>query len=137
MKANIEKISPVITAATGYVGVRCPNHPVALRLIKEAQRPIAAPSANKFGHVSPTKAEHVLNDFKNNNVYILDGGSCDIGIESTVVKLVKEEVEDSEDPESIHIKLWILRRGGISEKEFNLAISEFKLKNEKIKLSVE
>ena len=137
MKANYSKISPVITAATGYVGVRCPNHPVALRLIKEAQRPIAAPSANKFGHVSPTKAEHVLNDFINNKVYILDGGSCDIGIESTVVKLVREEEEDPEDPEAIHIKLWILRRGGLSEKAFNSALSEFKFKNEKIKLSVE
>jgi tRNA threonylcarbamoyl adenosine modification protein (Sua5/YciO/YrdC/YwlC family) len=136
MKANTDKISPVITAGTGYVGIRCPNHPVALKLIKEAQRPIAAPSANKFGHVSPTKADHVMYDFKNDSVYILDGGSSNFGIESTVVKIARE-TQDIEDPEEYHIKLWILRRGGISEKEFALAISECHTQNKKIKLSVE
>ncbi len=65
--------------------------------------PIAAPSANKFGHVSPTKAEHVYNDFyKDSEVMILDGGSCSFGIESTVVKITDTE-------------LVIIRKGGISQ----------------------
>ena len=65
--------------------------------------PIAAPSAHKFGHVSPTKAEHVYNDFyKDSEVMILDGGSCSFGIESTVVKITDTE-------------LVIIRKGGISQ----------------------
>lgn len=134
MKANQKLISPVITAGTGYVGVRCPDNEVALKLIKEAQRPIAAPSANKFGHVSPTKAQHVLDDFKNDGVYILDGGQCNFGIESTVVKIYQDE---SDDPEKVHIKLLILRRGGISETAFKKVISECTLSAQNIRLSVE
>lgn len=145
MKANPEKISPVITADTGYVGVRCPNHPIALKLIKEANRPICAPSANKFGHVSPTKAEHVLSDFKNNTVFILDGGQCDFGIESTVVKIYKTsqiqssegEYHENSDDGLEHIKLLILRRGGISEKALEKAITGYKFANDKIVLSIE
>jgi tRNA A37 threonylcarbamoyladenosine synthetase subunit TsaC/SUA5/YrdC len=57
-------------------------------LIKTSGLPIAAPSANKFGHVSPTKAEHVYNDFHlDSEVYIVDGGQCSFGIESTVLKI--------------------------------------------------
>lgn len=71
--------------------------------------PIAAPSANKFGHVSPTKAEHVYNDFYlDSEVTILDGGQCNFGIESTVLKIV----ESSEK----FFDLCILRKGGVSEK---------------------
>ena len=134
VKANNDKISPIITADTGYVGIRIPNNPIALKLIKESGKPIAAPSANKFGHVSPTKAEHVLNDFKNDGVFILNGGACNFGIESTVVKIYfKETLND----ENLHINLLILRRGGISEWEFNKFISECELSNSKIVLTVE
>jgi L-threonylcarbamoyladenylate synthase len=63
VKANLERIPMLITADTGYVGIRVPNHPVALELLRSSGLPIAAPSANKFGHVSPTKAEHVYSDF--------------------------------------------------------------------------
>jgi tRNA A37 threonylcarbamoyladenosine synthetase subunit TsaC/SUA5/YrdC len=63
VKANLDKIPMLITADTGYVGIRVPNHPIAIQLLKESGLPIAAPSANKFGHVSPTKAEHVYHDF--------------------------------------------------------------------------
>eukprot|EP00343_Euplotes_focardii_P000345 CAMPEP_0205801464 /NCGR_PEP_ID=MMETSP0205-20121125/3460_1 /ASSEMBLY_ACC=CAM_ASM_000278 /TAXON_ID=36767 /ORGANISM="Euplotes focardii, Strain TN1" /LENGTH=356 /DNA_ID=CAMNT_0053066253 /DNA_START=63 /DNA_END=1130 /DNA_ORIENTATION=+ len=134
VQANKDKISPIITADTGYVGIRCPNNPVALKLIKEAGRPIAAPSANKFGHVSPTKAQHVLYDFKNDGVFILDGGPCNFGIESTVVKIYHQETSTPEEP---HINFLILRRGGISELEFRNVISECKLINNKTKLTVE
>jgi L-threonylcarbamoyladenylate synthase len=93
----------LITADTGYVGIRIPRHPIAQQLLEYSKLPIAAPSANKFGHVSPTKAEHVYNDFyKDSEVMILDGGSCSFGIESTVVKITDTE-------------LVIIRKGGISQ----------------------
>lgn len=70
---------------------------------------MAAPSANKFGHVSPTKAEHVYNDFYlDSEVTILDGGQCNFGIESTVMKIVSLDKNKYE--------LLILRKGGVSEK---------------------
>ena len=88
VKANLSVIPLLITAQTGFVGIRWPNHPVALSLLEKADVPVAAPSANKFGHVSPTKAEHVYNDFyKDSDILIIDGGCCNFGIESTVLKL--------------------------------------------------
>ena len=75
VKSNTELIPDLVTAGTGFVGIRMPNHSMALDLIKTSGLPIAAPSANKFGHVSPTKAEHVYNDFYiDSEVYIIDGG---------------------------------------------------------------
>ena len=109
VKANLEKIPLMITAETGFVGLRMPNHPIALELLKQSGLPIAAPSANKFGHVSPTKAEHVYNDFyKDSEVTIIDGGQCNFGIESTVLKIIEHSPNSFE--------LHILRKGGISEK---------------------
>lgn len=76
VKANASLIPiDVVTAKTGLVGLRIPDHQVAIDLIKASGLPLAAPSANKFGHVSPTKAEHVYEDFKQDSeVYIIDGG---------------------------------------------------------------
>lgn len=88
VKANLEKIPMLITADTGLVGLRMPSNEIALELLRAAEVPVAAPSANKFGHVSPTKAEHVYNDFHlDSEVTILDGGQCNFGIESTVLKI--------------------------------------------------
>ena len=88
VRANMELIPSLVTADTGFVGIRMPNHAVALDLIKSSGLPLAAPSANKFGHVSPSKAEHVYSDFyKDSEVLIIDGGACSFGIESTVLKL--------------------------------------------------
>lgn len=68
---------------------------------------MAAPSANKFGHVSPSKADHVYNDFhKDTDVLIIDGGECSFGIESTVLKL--QVTEDN------LFKILIIRKGGVS-----------------------
>ena len=75
VKANLDQIPLMITAETGCVGLRMPSSEIALELLRESGVPIAAPSANKFGHVSPTKAEHVFNDFYlDSEVTILDGG---------------------------------------------------------------
>ena len=84
-----------LSAGTSTVGVRCPSHELARRLIDAAGVPVAAPSANKFGHVSPTTAAHVLDDLGGEDISILDGGAsgsaqCEHGIESTVVGLRTE-----------------------------------------------
>lgn len=111
VKANLDLIPNLITADTGYVGLRMPNHEIALDLLRESGVPIAAPSANKFGHVSPTKAEHVYNDFyKDSEMFIIDGGSCSFGIESTVMKMNYDP-----DNQLTPYRLFILRRGGVSE----------------------
>ncbi len=83
-------IPDVVTAGLPTVGVRMPAHPVALALIEAAQVPIAAPSANRFTQVSPTTAQHVRQGIGDRVDYILDGGPCEVGIESTVLSLETE-----------------------------------------------
>jgi L-threonylcarbamoyladenylate synthase len=80
-------IPDLITAGLSTVAVRMPNHPVAQTLIREAGTPIAAPSANPFGYVSPTTAQHVADGLGNRVDLILDGGPCPVGVESTIVSL--------------------------------------------------
>src|ERR1700730_13858714 len=75
-----------VTAGLPTVGVRMPNHPMALALIEESGVPIAAPSANRFTGLSPTTADHVKATF-GDAVPALDGGPCTVGIESTVVAI--------------------------------------------------
>jgi len=82
-----QQIPDVVTAGLPTVGVRVPAHPLALRLIEMAGVPIAAPSANPFTHLSPTTAQHVIDEF-GDGVDVLDGGPSQVGIESTVVSLV-------------------------------------------------
>ncbi|MCT4641879.1 MAG: L-threonylcarbamoyladenylate synthase [Bacteriovoracaceae bacterium] len=77
-------IDDMITSGLDNVGVRMPNHKVALELIDKIQIPLAAPSANKFKKTSPTTKAHVESEF-GKEVFVLDGGACDIGIESTVI----------------------------------------------------
>lgn len=79
-------IPDIVTAGLSTVGVRMPKHPVALELIQAARVPVAAPSANRFGELSPTTAAHVIEAF-GDAVPVLDGGPCQIGIESTVVAI--------------------------------------------------
>ena len=92
-----------------------PNNEIALELLRTYGKPIAAPSANKFGHVSPTKAEHVYKDFyQDSEVLIIDGGSCSFGIESTVLKVTKAD----------RFNLLILRKGGVSFENLRETISQ-------------
>ena len=76
-----------LTGGQDTIGLRVPGHPVALQLLREFGGGIAAPSANRFGRISPTTAEHVRNDLASEVELILDGGACEIGIESTIVDL--------------------------------------------------
>lgn len=97
-------VNGMITSGLESVGIRMPNHPIALELIQDVGIPLAAPSANKFGRTSPTSATHVRVEFKNENVFVLDGGECPIGIESTVL-LIRHRPEK--------VELSILRRGHV------------------------
>lgn len=83
-------VPTLVTAGLNTVGVRMPAHPVALALIESAMIPVAAPSANRFTQLSPTTAEHVRQGLGERVDYILDGGSCTVGIESTVLSLAGE-----------------------------------------------
>jgi L-threonylcarbamoyladenylate synthase len=78
-------IPDLVTAGLDTVGLRCPDHPLTRELLFRLDFPLAAPSANLFGRVSPTKPEHVNEQLGNYISYILDGGPCTIGIESTIV----------------------------------------------------
>ncbi len=99
------QISGLITSGLDSVGVRLPRHKVFVDVIDEQKCPLAAPSANKFGRVSPTTAEHVEVEF-DQRVPVVDGGPCTVGIESTVVLLRPHEKNFS-----------VLRKGMISETE--------------------
>jgi L-threonylcarbamoyladenylate synthase len=85
-----KKISDKITGGLSTVAIRMPNHPVASMLIKESAVPIAAPSANTSGRPSPTEAKHVIEDLSGKIDMIIDGGSTEIGVESTVLDISGE-----------------------------------------------
>jgi L-threonylcarbamoyladenylate synthase len=78
-------VSSELTGGQDTIGLRVPGHPVALALLREFGGGIAAPSANRFGRISPTTAEHVRQDLGADVDLVLDGGACEIGIESTIV----------------------------------------------------
>jgi L-threonylcarbamoyladenylate synthase len=94
-------VPSIVTAGLSTVGLRMPAHPVAQALIEAANLPLAAPSANRFTEVSPTTAQHVRDSLGEEVDLILDGGPCQVGIESTVVSLA----------ESVPT---LLRAGGVS-----------------------
>ena len=90
-------IPSIVTAGQPTVAMRCPDHPVALDLLQRCPAPLAAPSANRFGKISPTTPEAVLQEFGENCPPILDGGHCRVGIESTIVGM------DPADPQTLKI----------------------------------
>lgn len=85
------RVPDIVTSALPTVAIRVPNHPLALELIRESARPLAAPSANLFGQVSPTTAEHVRKSLGEKVALILDGGPCSVGVESTILSFAGEE----------------------------------------------
>ena len=95
-------IPDLVTAGSPYVAVRIPSHNVTKSLLDMVDFPLAAPSANPFGYISPTTAQHVADQLGNKVYYILDGGSCDVGLESTIIGM--NEKGDIE----------VLRKGGLS-----------------------
>lgn len=106
-----ERVPPTVTAGGPTVAVRVPAHPVALALIRAADVPVAAPSANRFGRLSPTQAAHVLDDLDGRIDLVLDGGATPVGVESTVLSLATPVP-------------MILRPGGVSREALEAVLGE-------------
>lgn len=100
-----ELVTDMITSGLPTVGIRFPQHPLTQKLIKSLGVPLAAPSANKFKQTSPTQVEHVKKAFSEQDVYILEGGPCKVGIESTIVDVSQTPIK-------------ILRPGMLNQKDF-------------------
>lgn len=79
------RIPDLVSAGLNTVGVRMPRHPLSLSLLEQLPFPLAAPSANPFGYISPTTAQHVAEQLGEHIAYILDGGPCEVGVESTIL----------------------------------------------------
>ena len=107
-------IPDLVTSGLDTVGLRVPRHPMTLELLRSINFPLAAPSANPFGYVSPTSAQHVADQFEGQIPYILDGGSCGVGIESTIAGFEKDECV-------------IYRLGGLSLEQITSVIGEVKV----------
>jgi L-threonylcarbamoyladenylate synthase len=106
-----EEIPDIVTAGLPTLAIRMPNHPMALSLIEASQCPIAAPSANPFGYLSPTTAEHVREQLGDQVDLILDGGPCPVGVESTIISFLEERPR-------------LLRPGGVSLEEIESLIGK-------------
>ncbi|KAK0468278.1 YwlC protein, partial [Desarmillaria tabescens] len=106
-------VPSIITANHPTVAIRMPSHPVARALIAVADAPLAAPSANSSGKPSPTRAEHVLRDHNGRLSIILDGGPCDVGVESTVV--------DGLQPDG---NIRVLRPGGVTIEDMSRVLQQ-------------
>lgn len=111
-------IPDIVTAGKGTVAVRVPDHPVTLELLRKLPFPLAAPSANPFGSISPTKPAHVENYFRNSIKMVLDGGSCANGIESTIIGFENEEPV-------------IYRLGALALEEIEAVVGKISIKNKK------
>jgi len=86
LPCRTDRVNPLVTAGQDTVAIRSPEHPLAQQLLEQLNFPLVAPSANPFGKVSPTTAQHVANSFKEEKLWILDGGRCPLGIESTIIQ---------------------------------------------------
>ncbi len=106
-----ERVSEKVTAGLDTVAVRMPAHPMALYLIEQAGVPVAAPSANLSGSPSTTRVEHVIHDLSGRVDYIIDGGPCAVGLESTVLDVTGKEPQ-------------ILRPGGVSPEEIEKVLGK-------------
>lgn len=109
-------IPDLVTSGSPLVAVRLPHHPMTLELLSNLDFPLAAPSANPFGYISPTSAQHVDNQLGEKIPYILDGGSCEVGLESTIVGFEREEVI-------------VYRKGGLAVEAIEAVIGSVKVLN--------
>lgn len=109
-------VPDLVTSGLGRVAVRVPNHPIALALLESLDFPLAAPSANPFGYISPTKPEHVEAQLGGKIQYILDGGVCEVGLESTILGMEEDEIV-------------IYRLGGLEVSEIEKLVGAVKVKD--------
>jgi len=110
-------VSGIITAGLDTVAIRMPEDNIALSLIREAETPIVAPSANLFGRTSPTTAQHVADDLDGKIEMIIDGGKTKVGVESTVLDITTRPVQ-------------VLRAGGVSVEKLEEVIGQVKVSKE-------
>lgn len=104
-------IPDLVSSGHSTVGIRIPNHPLTLALLQQLDFPLAAPSANPFGYVSPTTAQHVLDQLGQSVAYVLDGGPCEVGLESTIIDLSGDQPR-------------VLRLGGLSLEELEATLGQ-------------
>ncbi len=105
-------IPDLVTAGSDKVAIRIPNHPLALKLLNSIDFPLAAPSANPFGYISPVTAQHVLEGLNGKIPYILDGGAANVGLESTIIGFDENE------------NVLLYRTGGISAEQIEEVVNE-------------
>jgi len=110
-----DKVPDLVTSGLSRVAVRVPNHALTLELLKLLDFPLAAPSANPFGYVSPTTTEHVNKQLGDKVSYILDGGHCEVGIESTIIGMEEG-------------KVCVYRLGGLALEEIEKICGKVELK---------
>ncbi len=104
-----DRVPNIVSSDLPTVGIRMPQHALTLELLNQLEFPLAAPSANPFGYVSPTTADHVLDQLGKNIEAVLDGGPCQVGIESTIVKW---------DETGLHL----LRLGAITQEQIEAIV---------------
>jgi len=110
-----EHVPDLVTAGLDTVGIRIPDHPMTLELLRTLGKPLAAPSANPFGYVSPTTAEHVVQQLGDRIDGVMDGGACRVGLESTIVAYQKGR--------------WtVLRLGGLELKQLETILGPVEVK---------
>lgn len=107
-------IPDLVTAGRDTVAIRIPAHPVTRDILALTGAPLAAPSANPFGRVSPTRAEHVIAQLGDDIDGIVDGGTCEIGLESTIVGFWDE-------------RIWLLRQGGVTQESIESVVGTIEL----------
>jgi L-threonylcarbamoyladenylate synthase len=125
-------VPPILMANTGFVACRSPQHPISIALINASKVPIAAPSANKFGHISPTRSHHVWDDLKNEDVWIVkeeeesttktstdnDTSCCQVGVESSVAKIEMITAGNKKG------RITLLRQGAVSLQDIQDCLTE-------------
>lgn len=110
-------IPDLVTAGSNLVAVRIPAHPITNELLKKIDFPLAAPSANPFGYISPTTAQHVADQLGGKICYILDGGSSEVGLESTIISADKNE------------NIEVLRKGGLSIESIESVVGKINVRD--------
>lgn len=117
-----DHVDAMITAGLPTLAVRMPRHQAAIELICRAGAPLAAPSANKFGRTSPTSAAHVVSEFTDSDLLVVDGGECEVGLESSVLAVDEDEAGAA---------VRILRPGMVSGSDVSAALSGLEVRIER------
>jgi L-threonylcarbamoyladenylate synthase len=117
------KVSELVTGGQDSIGLRAPNHPVTQQLLQRFKGGLAAPSANRFGRISPTTAQHTQSEFGLACPFILEGGPCLVGVESTIVSLIEDRPV-------------LLRPGGIGVEQIETVLQQPILRHQANKIRV-